>query len=109
MVVDYPNYDEEFLAMLANRVPLLISLDDQGSHAIPKRSGDQPIARPDPRRLPALTPAANWFRTALHHDSLRVSPGPQHASNRAGGPPNVLIALGGGDVLRIHSSVPRRS
>lgn len=100
VVTDSPEIDEEYLAMLSNRVPLVISLDSGSSTRFPS----------DLVLGPWLHPSTEDFKV---YPGSQLVAGARYAMVRAefrrartiratepGGPTRVMIALGGGQVAK---------
>lgn len=100
VVTDSPEIDEEYLALLSARVPLVISLDDDAKIRFPS----------DLVLSPTLVQDASDYKV---YPGTQVVAGDKYAMVRAefrrarhvratepGGPPRVLLALGGGQVAQ---------
>lgn len=96
-ITDSPAIDEEYLAMLATRVPLLISLDDTASHRFPSDLVLNPTlghATQDYSLYPGTQLVAG-DKYAMVRSEFRRARGVR--ATEPGGPTRILLALGGGE------------
>jgi UDP-2,4-diacetamido-2,4,6-trideoxy-beta-L-altropyranose hydrolase len=96
-ITDSPAIDEEYLAMLATRVPLLISLDESAEHRFPSDLVLNPTlgkSTPDYTLYPGTQLVAG-DKYAMIRSEFRRARGVR--ATEPGGPTRILLALGGGD------------
>lgn len=97
VITDSPAIDEEYLAMLSTRVPLLISLDEQAKHRFPSDLVLNPtlgLSGKDYSLYPGTQLVAG-DKYVMIRSEFRRARGVR--ATEPGGPTRVLLALGGGE------------
>lgn len=99
VVTDSPDIDEEYLALLSNRVPLVISLDDEAKTRFPSDLILNPTighALEEYHLYPGAQLLAGDKYAMIRSEFRRAR---NVRATEPGGPIRVMLALGGGDVV----------
>jgi spore coat polysaccharide biosynthesis predicted glycosyltransferase SpsG len=99
VVTDGPRFDEEYMAMVAARVPLLITLDERTDLSYPSDLVINPMLgrKTDEFRLYPGSQVVNGARFAMIRAEFRRARAMR--AMEPGGPLRALVALGAGDVV----------
>jgi spore coat polysaccharide biosynthesis predicted glycosyltransferase SpsG len=99
VVTDSPAIDEEYLALLSNRVPLVITLDDEATTCFPSDLILNPTighALEEYKLYPGAQLLAGNKYAMIRSEFRRAR---NVRATEPGGPIRVMISLGGGDVV----------